>query len=166
MIQRKPVIAYIGLGSNLDEPVTQIKSARQQIQDLEGVEEKAFSSLYRSAPMGPEDQPDYINAVMAVLTGLEPIELLRALQDIENAHGRVREQRWGARTLDLDILLYGDLCVQLPDLVIPHIGLTEREFVLYPLEEIAGDELLIPGKGRLGDLISSCPLNGLQRLSV
>ncbi len=161
-----PIIAYIGLGSNLADPVEQIKSARQQIDNLEAVEEKAFSSFYRSAPMGPQDQPDYVNAVMAVVTSLQPVQLLHDLQAIENAHGRVRERRWGARTLDLDILLYGEQSIQLPELIVPHMGLAKREFVLYPLHEIAGDKLMIPGRGRLADLLQSCPLNGLQRLSV
>ncbi len=166
MKQQREIVAYIGLGSNLDGPVGQIKSARQQINNLEQIEEKSFSSLYRSAPMGPQDQPDYVNAVMAVMTSLAPMALLLALQTIENRHGRVRERRWGARTLDLDIVLYGDRQIQLPELIVPHRGLSEREFVLYPLQEIAGDELLIPGQGRLGDLLQSCPLNGLQRLAV
>jgi 2-amino-4-hydroxy-6-hydroxymethyldihydropteridine diphosphokinase len=165
MKQQNQVVAYIGLGSNLTDPIEQIKSARQAIKTLPSVKEKAFSSLYRSAPMGPQDQPDYINAVMAVMTSLEPMALLRALQAIENQHGRVRERRWGARTLDLDILLYDQRQIRLPELIVPHSGLSEREFVLYPLQEIAGDDLSIPGQGCLSDLIQSCPLNGLQRLS-
>ncbi|MDD1636815.1 MAG: 2-amino-4-hydroxy-6-hydroxymethyldihydropteridine diphosphokinase, partial [Methylococcaceae bacterium] len=104
-----PIIAYIGLGSNLAKPVVQIKSARIAIASLAGVQELAFSSLYHSLPMGPQDQPDYVNAVMGVATDLLPMELLRSLQHIENEHGRVRKaERWGARTLDLDILIYGD----------------------------------------------------------
>ena len=114
--------------------------------------------------MGPQDQPDYVNAVMAVATDLSPIELLRALQVIENSHGRVRGERWGSRTLDLDILLYGDQIIALPDLTVPHIGLTERAFVLYPLYEIA-PQLIIPNKGRLVDLLKNCPLAGLTRLT-
>jgi len=157
------VCAYIGLGSNLQNPAEQIQSARIAIAALAGIEERGFSSLYHSAPMGPQDQPDYVNAVMAVATDLPPIDLLRVLQAIENNSGRVRAERWGARTLDLDIVLYGDEVINLPDLIVPHVGLTERAFVLYPLHEIA-PQLVIPNKGKLVDLLDNCPLAGLTRL--
>ena len=158
-------IAYIGLGSNLATPEVQINTARQAITDLPGVSETAFSSLYRSPPMGPQDQPDYVNAVMAIETDLSPIELLRYLQQIELDHGRVRkDERWGARTLDLDILLYGQQIIDQPDLIVPHYGLAERAFVLYPLQEIAS-ELDVPRQGTIDKLIASCPLDGLVRLS-
>ena len=160
-----PVIAYIGLGSNLDEPVAQIKSARTAIVLMPDVQELAFSSLYHSSPMGPQDQPDYVNAVMCVATGLSPMDLLRCLQNIEQEHGRVRKgERWGARTLDLDVLIYGDQEIDLPDLNVPHKGLAERSFVLYPLFEIA-PQLLVPGMGPIADLIAKCPLSGLRRLN-
>ena len=158
------VTAYIGLGSNLDNPVAQIKSARTAISLLNGVEELAFSSLYHSLPMGPQDQPDYINAVMCIETHLAPIALLRSLQAIETIQGRVRKgERWGARTLDLDILLYGDEEIDVPDLKVPHTGISERSFVLYPLFEIA-PQLIIPGKGILADLVAKCPLDGLKQM--
>lgn len=158
------VIAFIGLGSNLADPVSQIKSARKACGNLPGVQELAFSGLYRSPPMGPQDQPDYVNAVMSVAAGLGAIELLRALQDIERNQGRVRiGERWGARTLDLDLLIYGDQQIDQPDLIVPHPGIAERAFVLYPLYEIA-PELVVPGKGRVTDLIAKCPLNGLVRI--
>ena len=158
-------IAYIGLGSNLATPEAQINTARNAITDLPGVSEVAFSSLYRSPPMGPQDQPDYINAVMAIKTDLSAIELLRCLQQIELDHGRVRkDERWGARTLDLDILLYGQQIIDQPDLIVPHYGLAKRAFVLYPLQEIA-PELEVPGKGEMAELLASCPLDGLVRLS-
>lgn len=158
------VIAYIGLGSNLQNPIEQIHAARAACKALAGIKELAFSSLYQSLPMGPQDQPDYVNAVMAVTTELSPLELLRSLQAIENSSGRIRAERWGARTLDLDILLYGDQVINLPDLTVPHIGIAERAFVLYPLHEIA-PQLLIPSKGKLVDLLANCPLAGLTRLS-
>lgn len=157
------VCAYIGLGSNLQNPTEQIHSARVAIAALSGIEERGFSSLYHSAPMGPQDQPDYVNAVMAVATKLSPLDLLQALQTIENNSGRVRAERWGARTLDLDIVLYGDEVINLPDLIVPHVGLTERAFVLYPLHEIA-PQLVIRNKGKLVDLLDNCPLAGLTRL--
>ncbi|CAG7855894.1 partial 2-amino-4-hydroxy-6-hydroxymethyldihydropteridine diphosphokinase, partial [biofilm metagenome] len=126
--------AFIGLGSNLDSPIDHIKSARLAINQLNNLQELCFSSLYISAPMGPQDQPDYINAVMGVATRLSPLDLLYALQNIEQEHGRVRgEQRWGARTLDLDILLYGDQQINTTELIVPHKGIAERAFVLYPL---------------------------------
>lgn len=156
------VVVFIGLGANLGDPVKTIKSARSAVNRIAGVRELAFSSLYRSAPMGPADQPYYVNAVMAVETTLEPLALLRELQAIENAHGRVRKgERWGPRTLDLDLLLYGDETVASDVLTVPHPGLADREFVLYPLAEIAPD-LDIPGRGPLADLIRNCPKRGLK----
>lgn len=162
--EKGSVIAYIGLGSNLADPVKQIKLARSALTALPQVKEKAFSSLYRSPPMGPQDQPDYVNAVMAVTTELSASDLLQALQSIENKQGRVRTgQRWGARTLDLDLLMYGDQRIDRPELTVPHPGIADRVFVLYPLYEIA-PELEIPGKGPISQLIANCPLQGLQRI--
>lgn len=159
------IIAYIGLGSNLADPVKQIKSARTACAALPGVQELTFSRLYHSPPMGSRDQPDYVNAVMAVSTELTAIDLLRALQGIENDHGRVRTaDRWGARTLDLDLLIYGQQQIDHADLKVPHPGISERAFVLYPLFEIA-PELVIPGKGPIADLVAHCPLNGLKRIN-
>ncbi len=160
------IIASIGLGSNLATPEAQIKAARQGIKSLDNVQqEQAFSSLYRSPPMGPQDQPDYVNAVMAILTDLPAMALLHCLQKIELDHGRVRkDERWGARTLDLDILLYGEQIIDLPDLIVPHYGLAERAFVLYPLQEIA-PTIKIPGKGVITNLVSLCPLAGLEKLA-
>lgn len=159
------ILSYIGLGSNLANPVQQIESARLAIKQLPGVSEQAFSGLYRSKPMGPQDQPDYVNAVMAIATRLTSLELLRALQAIEAQQGRIRYgERWGPRTLDLDILLYGEQQIATEDLIVPHPGIAVREFVLYPLREIAPD-LTIPGLGRLSALLEHCPANGLQRIS-
>jgi len=159
------VAAYIGLGSNLDDPVAQVLSARADCAAISGVTELAFSSLYGSAPMGPQDQPDYINAVMAVATELTAPALLHQLQRIEQAHGRVRTgQRWGSRTLDLDLLIYGEHCIETAELTVPHPGLGQRAFVLYPLFEIAPD-LRVPGLGRIADLVVNCPLDGLKRIT-
>jgi 2-amino-4-hydroxy-6-hydroxymethyldihydropteridine diphosphokinase len=159
------VTAYIGLGSNLANPAEQIRSARTAIAHTLGVRELAFSSLYHSSPMGPQDQPDYVNAVMCIATDLPPLDLLHCLQRIENDQGRVRKtERWGARTLDLDVLIYGDRIIDLPDLIVPHAGLAERAFVLHPLYEIA-PQLLVPGKGSIADLLDRCPMNGLERLA-
>ena len=158
-------IAFIGLGSNLADPAEQVRSARQAIKRLDGVTEFEFSSLYRSLPLGPQDQPDYINAVMAVETCLSAISLLRCLQGIENNHGRVRAgERWGARTLDLDLLVYGNQKIDHIDLTVPHVGIAERAFVLYPLYEIA-PELDIPGLGSLRSLIENCARDGLVKIA-
>lgn len=159
------ITAYIGLGSNLAEPVSQLKSARLAIRSLAPIEELAFSSFYHSPPMGPQDQPDYVNAVMAVATALTELDLLRCLQKIESEQGRVRTgARWGARTLDLDLLLYSDRQINHPDLIVPHIGIRERAFVLYPLQEIA-PTLVLPVLGDINQLVANCPLAGLKKLA-
>jgi len=115
--------------------------------------------------MGPQDQPDYVNAVMCIRTDLQALDLLRLLQQIENDFGRVRlGERWGARTLDLDLLLYAEEQIELPDLIVPHVGIAERAFVLYPLQEIAPADLIIPGKEALKQLVAQCPLNDLEKI--
>lgn len=159
------VEAYLGLGSNLGDPIHYVTQARQAIIHLPDVEEVAFSPLYSSRPVGPQDQPDYVNAVMRIQTGLPAEALLRQLQQIENAHGRVRSVRWGARTLDLDILLYDRLRINQPDLIVPHPEMANRAFVLYPLADIADVGLIIPGLGSLADLLAACPADGLHRIA-
>lgn len=158
------VDVYIGLGSNLDDPAQQLLSASREITALPAVNLIALSPLYAGPPLGPQDQPDYVNAVMHVTTSMPAIELLHTLQQIENHHGRVRLQHWGARTLDLDILLYGDQRIEDSELTVPHPEISNRAFVLYPLADIAGHELAIPGLGGLGPLLAACPLAGLRRL--
>ena len=160
-----PVTTYIGLGSNLEQPVEQIKRALQYLAEIPQSRMITHSPIYRSSPMGPADQPDYINAVAVLTTTLAPLELLDALQAIEQQHGRIRdEQRWGPRTLDLDILLYGDQQIDNDRLIVPHPGLGERNFVLYPLCDVAGENLNIPGLGLLGQLKNVCPAQGLELL--
>jgi 2-amino-4-hydroxy-6-hydroxymethyldihydropteridine diphosphokinase len=137
-------IAYVGLGSNLSEPIKQVQAAIDEIKKLEQSLVIKVSSLYLSKPMGPQDQDDYINAVLALETTLTPLELLDALQLIENKAGRVRkENRWGARILDLDIILFGNEIINSERLIVPHYGMKKREFVLLPLAEIAAD-LIVP----------------------
>ena len=115
--------------------------------------------------MGPEGQPGYVNAVAELRTRLAPIELLERLHGIEAAHGRVRNgERWGPRTLDLDLLLYGDRQIRRPDLIVPHPGLALRAFVLLPLMEIAGPDLAIPGFGPLEALATACDKSGVERI--
>lgn len=157
------VRAYIGVGSNLD-PLANVTSALAELDEIPATRCVLRSSLYRSAPMGPTDQPDYINAVAGLDTDLSAPELLRALQEIEARHGRERGPvRWGPRTLDLDLLLYGDRRIDTPELMVPHPGLHERPFVLYPLAEIAA-EARVPGRGSLAELLAACPPAGLSRL--
>jgi 2-amino-4-hydroxy-6-hydroxymethyldihydropteridine diphosphokinase len=166
MTDHQPWIdAYIGLGSNLDNPAQQLISASWEIAALSAVELIALSPLYASPPLGPQDQPDYVNAVAHISTGLPAIELLHALQQIENHHGRVRLQRWGARTLDLDLLLYGEQRIDCKELTVPHPQMSQRAFVLYPLADIADQQLPIPGLGHLSQLLSACPADGLRSLT-
>ena len=140
------VIAYVSLGSNLCEPVNQVLEAVEEIADIENTRLTAASRLYRSAPVGPGDQNDYINAVVEVRTSLSPTQLLDALQSIEQAHQRVRKIRWGARTLDLDILLYGDEIIENERLIVPHKEMHWRNFVLKPLMDIQPNLTLPTGQ--------------------
>jgi 2-amino-4-hydroxy-6-hydroxymethyldihydropteridine diphosphokinase len=160
-----PVTVYIGVGSNLQQPIQQVKQALQRLTEIPLTRLVTCSPLYRSAPLGPADQPDYINAVAAMATELTPLALLDALQTIEQQQGRIRSgERWGPRTLDLDLLLYGDQQIANDRLTVPHPGLGERNFVLYPLYDIAGADLHIPGLGLLGQLLQACPAQGLELL--
>lgn len=158
------VRAYIGLGSNLTDPPAQLRRALEELAALPDSRLAAASGFYRSPPMGPADQPDYLNAAAALDTGLPAPHLLQELQAIEAAHGRRRAgRRWGPRTLDLDLLLYGAARFDAPELTVPHPGLPERAFVLYPLAEIAPG-LDVPGHGPLRELLARCPRGGLERL--
>ncbi|HEY0719807.1 MAG TPA: 2-amino-4-hydroxy-6-hydroxymethyldihydropteridine diphosphokinase [Gammaproteobacteria bacterium] len=140
------VRAYIGLGSNLDDPLSQVKSALAELAYLPRSRLHAASPLYRTPPLGPAGQPDYINAVAALDTELAPLALLDELQRIEQHHGRVRGPlRWGPRTLDLDLLLYGDAVISSERLTVPHPGLRERPFVIFPLRAIAPALILADG---------------------
>lgn len=157
--------AYIGLGSNLNRPREQLLTALSSLAALPHSRLAAVSSFYLSEPLGPADQPCYLNAVAALDTDLAPLALLDGLQAIERCQGRRRQaQRWGPRTLDLDILLIGDLSLDLPRLKVPHYHMHARAFVLYPLAEIA-PELNLPDGTTLAQLLASCPFVGLQRLA-
>lgn len=155
-------LAYIGLGSNLSDPQQQIINALTALENIEQSELVAVSSLYYSRPMGPQDQPDYMNAVAALNTSLPPIELLNILQSIEKSAGRERKgDRWGARILDLDILLFGQEIINNERLIVPHYGLSLREFVLIPLAEIA-PQLKLPNGKSISLLASIIDINGLK----
>ncbi|MCK6262363.1 2-amino-4-hydroxy-6-hydroxymethyldihydropteridine diphosphokinase [Vibrio sp. ZSDE26] len=156
------VTVYIAIGSNLADPVGQANGAIEALKKLPKSTLLSVSSLYSSTPMGPQDQPDYINAVAAVETQLTPLELLDCTQTIELEQGRVRkDERWGPRTLDLDIILYGNDVIDSERLIVPHYGMKEREFVLYPLAEIAPN-LTLPDGTELQDLLESVDRNGLS----
>lgn len=157
------VIAYVGLGSNLDQPVDQLLKAYEELKTLPKTKFITGSSLYSSKPVGPQDQPDFVNAAVKLDTQLSPIELLDALQALEQQHQRVRLRHWGPRTLDLDLLLYDQQQIELPRLSVPHPQMHLRGFVLLPLAEIAPD-LLIPGKGSITTILSNIAIDDLQIL--
>ena len=158
------VRTFIGIGSNLDDPLAQVRRALTELAELPGCSGLSASPLYRSRPMGPQDQPDYINAVARLVTTLAPLRLLDVLQGIEQAHGRVRgPERWGPRTLDLDLLLYGNSFIEHPRLRVPHPGLTQRAFVLIPLADIQPDLLLGDGRS-VAALRDACAEVSLERV--
>ncbi len=158
-------IAYIGLGSNLSDPRAQIQRALSEIKKIERSTLLHISSLYLSQPMGPQEQDNYINAVISLDTKLLPLELLDTLQAIEKKAGRVRkENRWDARILDCDILLFGNNVINNERLTIPHYGLHLREFVLLPLNEIA-PELLLPDGKSIKILAQCIEHNNIKKLS-
>jgi 2-amino-4-hydroxy-6-hydroxymethyldihydropteridine diphosphokinase len=159
------MISYIGIGSNQQDPVKQAQQAIEAIDSHPSITIISSSALYCSAPMGPQDQPDYINAVVSIETTLNAEALLDALQSIEQNQGRVRkDNRWGPRTLDLDILLFDNQEINTERLVIPHYGMHEREFVLYPLFEISPN-LTLPNGTHLSHLLKLCDKNGLTIVS-
>ncbi|KPG81856.1 MULTISPECIES: 2-amino-4-hydroxy-6-hydroxymethyldihydropteridine diphosphokinase [Pseudomonas] len=156
---------YIGLGSNLADPADQLRSAIAALGQLPQTSLAGVSAFYQSDSLLP-GQPRYTNAVAALDSSLAPIELLNALQAIENAQGRERLERWGPRTLDLDILLFGDRLIDEPRLKVPHYQIQERAFVLYPLAELAPQGLRLADGRRLTDLLAACPFVGLERLQT
>ncbi|MGE6244559.1 2-amino-4-hydroxy-6-hydroxymethyldihydropteridine diphosphokinase [Psychrobacter proteolyticus] len=161
------VTCYVGLGSNLANelglPADHLRQALAVMRAHEQVREVSVSSFYASAPMGPQDQPDFINAVAGFETKLSPYELLAFCQQLESMAKRARLRRWGERSLDVDILLYGETQIADPTLTIPHAGLSERNFVLIPLRELAPN-LTIAGKS-ISDYSQSRDWTGLTLLS-
>ncbi len=155
--------AWIGIGSNLGQPAHQVHRAVAALAALPHTRLIACSPWYGSHAVGPGPQPDYINGVACLETALSPPDLLAALQAIETAQGRVRQQRWGPRTLDLDILLYGDLTLHRPDLTVPHPRLLERPFVLQPLLALAPD-LVLPDGTPLAACAAAAGSTGTWRL--
>ncbi len=160
-----PVIAFVGLGGNLGDPAETLGTALQALDEVQGTRLLRASRLYRTPAWGVEQQPDFINAVAMLETSLGAQALLESLFVIERRHGRVREaeQRWGPRTLDLDLLLYGDAVIDEPGLRVPHPHLHERAFALLPLLEIAAD-VEIPGRGLARNAVSLLEKSNIQSL--
>lgn len=155
--------AYVGIGSNLSDPAAQVQRSFDDLGRIAGVRVEARSGLYRTRPFGPVVQDDFVNAVAGVLTTLTAPALLAQLRALELARGRVRSERWGPRILDLDLLVQGNHRLDTPELVLPHPGIAERNFVLYPLRDIA-PELDIPGVGRVAQLAQRVDATGITRL--
>lgn len=163
MIPAVSVTAYIGIGSNLNNPAQQVTRAFTELAVLPQSRMLRRSRLYLSRPLGPQDQPDFVNAAAVLDTTLAPLALLRELQTVEARHGRKREheRHWGPRSLDLDLLIYDELRMQTAELTLPHPHLHERSFVLYPLAELA-PELVIPGHGPVQTLRDGCRLPAIE----
>ncbi len=155
------VTAFVGLGSNLGEPIAQVREAMRELDELPHTQRIRQSRLYHSAPLGPAGQPPYVNAVAMLHTTLGPDALLAGLHDIEQRHGRQRNERWGPRTLDLDLLLYGEQQIATPRLRVPHPELHRRDFVRVPLFDLAPD-LYLPGLGPLADYVDSAAQRALR----
>ncbi|OAI91522.1 2-amino-4-hydroxy-6-hydroxymethyldihydropteridine diphosphokinase [Pseudomonas putida] len=155
--------AYIGLGSNLANPQAQLRSALDALAQLPDTRLADVSSFYASDSLSP-GQPRYTNAVAALDTSLAPLDLLDALQGIEADQGRERKERWGPRTLDLDILLYADQVIDEPRLKVPHYHMHARPFVLYPLAELVPEDFRLADQRSLAELLAACPFIGLERL--
>jgi 2-amino-4-hydroxy-6-hydroxymethyldihydropteridine diphosphokinase len=156
-------LAYVGVGSNLEQPESHVRRALDELHKIRATQRRAQSSLYRSAPVGYSAQPDFVNAVASVETGLSAEGLLAELQAIEDRHARERSFANAPRTLDLDLLLFGAARVRTPGLVVPHPRMHERAFVLQPLVEIAPD-VEIPGCGLARALLARCNDQRIERL--
>lgn len=155
---------YIGIGSNLNDPVKQVLEAVEELEMIPDTILVERSSLYSGKPMGPADQPDYVNAVVSLDTLLSAEDLHQALTGIEDMQGRDRSGgKWGPRIIDLDLLMYGNMTIGTETLTVPHPGMHERDFVMIPLEEIAGN-LKIPGQGFIYSLINKCETHSLKKL--
>lgn len=152
---------YIGLGSNLNQPASQIETALHTLSQLPACELIRHSSFYGSRPVGPQDQPDFVNAAALLETTLSPGDLLKSLQLIERNQGRIKKRHWGERTIDLDILLFNHITINTPDLIVPHKEIGNRDFVLRPLLELDPD-LTLPDGTTLYSLLQSCPDNSLH----
>jgi len=150
-LRKKSTVSYIGVGSNLDNPAEQVERAFEFLRAVPEIRLLSRSSLYSSGPIGPLEQPDYVNAVAKISTNLEALALLSVLKKIERLRGRKRGVRWGPRVLDLDLLVFGDEEIDELNLKVPHPGIAERNFVLLPLAEVAPG-LVVPGLGPVAEI--------------
>ena len=147
-------IVYIGLGSNIEQPYLQIKNAIIALAELPAITVIRDSGYFKSKPMGPEDQPDYVNAVVEIETSMAAAELLKHCQLIEKQQGRIKSRHWGERTIDLDILLYAETQIKTEVLTVPHPGICQRDFVFMPLLKL-NPEIKVPGTGLLSDIVKT-----------
>jgi 2-amino-4-hydroxy-6-hydroxymethyldihydropteridine diphosphokinase len=155
--------AYVGIGGNLDSPRERVLEAIERMKALDATRIELRSHLYLTRPMGPQDQPDFVNTAVGLLTQLEPRDLLSGLLGIERSMGRDRVERWGPRIIDLDLLWVVDLSIDEPGLTLPHPGVSRRNFVLYPLADIA-PTIKIPGFGQVLDLKRDAGGEGISLL--
>ena len=157
--------AWLGLGSNQQQPIIQVRQAITRLQTHDEIELQKISSFYQTPPWGDEQQDDFVNAVVQIETALPPLPLLRAIQSIEDVMGRLRsERRWGPRIIDIDLLLYGEAVFRSSELEIPHPRMHERAFVLLPLSEL-DSTLLIPGYGAVNACLSEVECDSIVRIS-
>lgn len=155
-------MALLGLGANIDSPIAQLIRALETLRQHTDIEIIGVSRVYRSPPLGPADQPDFLNAAVRISTHLSPIELLDVVKTIERQQGRVTSRRWGERCIDLDILLYDGITLETETLCIPHPGIPARSFVLDPLIDLLGSQFKMPSGEELGKLRALCPEGGIE----
>lgn len=158
--------AFVGLGSNIEDPGKQLDTACHRLAALPNTQLVALSAVYESPPMGPPDQPWYLNACARLQTTQTPESLLGALLAIEESMGRVRHRRWGERCIDLDLLLFGDSRIQSDRLTLPHPGLYIRDFVLSPLSDLVGSEYVMPNGVDIGTLLAGCTTGSLMKRDI
>ena len=160
------ISCYIGLGSNLNQPADQLRAACAHLQTIPKSNLTCTSSVYKTSPVGKLDQPDFLNAAVKLDTKLPVLSLLDTLQEIEKTQGRIRTERWGARNIDIDILLFGNKTLSYPRLTIPHPRLHLRMFVLTPLVEICGPSKLLPSGLLLKQVIEKCPSEKVEKTNI
>ncbi len=160
------ILSYLALGSNLHHPEQQLKTAVHSLHQHPALELLRCSAVYRSEAVGPAGQPDYLNAVIAVATDLSPLALLDTVQAVEQAQGRVRSERWGPRTLDIDILFYGNERIDEPRLSVPHPEIAARNFVLTPLQDVLDDVAQLPDGRDINALLAACPAGELEHTCI
>lgn len=159
------MLIYVALGSNLQQPIQQLQQACDHLQSTPDIQLLKASRIYKSFPVGPQDQPDFYNAVVVIESALSSQQLLSELQRIEQLQQRVRFRHWGPRTIDLDLILYGDNIINNDNLIVPHPRMKERHFVLLPLADL-DSELIFPDGTKLNDLIKSLDTHDIQPVSA